>query len=737
MARFIDFQTNFSTGELDPLLRARVDIPQYANALAKATNVIIQPQGGVRRRPGTKHIFELPNSSTPSAANGVRLISFEFSVDDSYMLCFVAGRMYVVKDGALITNINGSGNSYLTVSDITGAMLSSICWTQSADTLIVVHPDLQPIKIVRGATDSSWTATTITLDSIPKYAFTQTFTNPATTLTPSAVAGNITLTAGAAVFHNGRTGTAQAGASTTITLDAGAVATDDIYNGASITITSGTGAGQTRIISDYVGSTKVATVSTSWTTTPNNTSVFSVTSQVDQYINASPQGRLRITKFISATSVEAITEFPFFNTTAVVSGNWELESGYEDVWSTSRGWPRSVSFHEGRLYFGGSKSRPSTIWGSKVALFFDFKPSEFLDDDAVEATLDTNQLNIIVDIISGRDLQVFTTGGEFYVPQQGTDPITPLTFTFKQVSRNGTRPGTRVESLESGSLFVQKQGKSLNEFLFSDTQLTYVTQRISLLSGHLLKDPTRLSLRRATSTDEGDLLLIVNETDGTIASYSILRSQQIVAPSEFTTDGEFLDVSVDVTDIYAIVKRVFNGTTRYFVELFDDNRLTDCAFIGGVAASASSLPHIGKSLNVICDGVPQSNETVSGGGSVTFDRASTVSYEVGLPITVYVKTMPVEVKLQTGTRVGFKKRIVEANVIVNNTQHLNINNQPVPFQNFDNPLLDIAIAPFTGIKRLNGIRGYTRDAVIEITQTLPLKMTLLGLEYKVAVNQGT
>jgi hypothetical protein len=737
MARFIDFQTNFSTGELDPLLRARVDIPQYANALAKATNVIVQPQGGVRRRPGTKHIFELPNSSTPSAANGVRLIAFEFSVDDSYMLCFVAGRMYVVKDGALITNINGSGNSYLTVSDITGAMLSSICWTQSADTLIVVHPDLQPIKIVRGATDSSWTATTITLDSIPKYAFTQTFTNPATTLTPSAVAGNITLTAGAAVFHNGRTGTAQAGASTTITLDAGAVATDDIYNGASITITSGTGAGQTRIISDYVGSTKVATVSTSWTTTPNNTSVFGVTSQVDQYINASPQGRLRITKFISATSVEAITEFPFFNTTAVVSGNWELESGYEDVWSTSRGWPRSVSFHEGRLYFGGSKSRPSTIWGSKVALFFDFKPSEFLDDDAVEATLDTNQLNIIVDIISGRDLQVFTTGGEFYVPQQGTDPITPLTFTFKQVSRNGTRPGTRVESLESGSLFVQKQGKSLNEFLFSDTQLTYVTQRISLLSGHLLKDPTRLSLRRATSTDEGDLLLIVNETDGTIASYSILRSQQIVAPSEFTTDGEFLDVSVDVTDIYAIVKRVFNGTTRYFVELFDDNRLTDCAFIGGVAASASSLPHIGKSLNVICDGVPQGNETVSGGGSVTFDRASTVSYEVGLPITVYVKTMPVEVKLQTGTRVGFKKRIVEANVIVNNTQHLNINNQPVPFQNFDNPLLDIAIAPFTGIKRLNGIRGYTRDAVIEITQTLPLKMTLLGLEYKVAVNQGT
>jgi|694.fasta_scaffold123506_2 hypothetical protein len=662
MPRFIDFQTNFSTGELDPLLRSRVDIPQYENALAKATNVIIQPQGGARRRPGTKHIFELPNSSTPSAANGVRLISFEFSVDDSYMLCFVAGRMYVIKNGAVITAINGGANNYLTVSAITGPMLSSLCWTQSADTLIVVHPDLQPIKIVRGGTDATWTASTITFDSIPKYAFTQTFTNPSATLTPSAVSGNITLTAGSSVFSS---------------------------------------------------------------------------THVNQYINVNPQGRIRITKYISGTVVEGITEFPFFNTTAVASGDWELETGYEDVWSSGKGWPRSVSFHEGRLYFGGSKSRPSTIWGSKVALFFDFKPSEFLDDDAVEATLDTNQLNIIVDIISGRDLQVFTTGGEFYVPQQGTDPITPLTFTFKQVSRNGTKVGTRVESLESGSLFIQKQGKALNEFLFSDTQLTYISQRISLLSGHLLKNPSRISLRRATSTDEGDLLLLINATDGSMAAYSVLRSQQIVAPSEFITDGEFLDVSVDVTEIYTVVKRVFNGTTRYFVELFSNDRFTDCAFIGGVASTATSLPHVGKSLNVICDGVPQGNETVSGAGSVTFDRASTTSYEVGLPMTVYLKTMPVEVKLQSGTRVGFKKRIVEVNVIVNQSQHLNINNQPVPFQNLDNPLLDIAITPFTGIKRLNGIRGYSREAVIEVTQTLPLKMTLLGLEYKVAVNQGT
>ena len=660
MARFVDVVSNFSTGELDPLLRSRVDLPTYSNSLAKATNVLIHPQGGLRRRPGTKHVLELPNSSTPSAGNGVRLVPFQFSVDDSYMLCFTHLRMYVIKAGAVVTNINTSGNDYL-VTGITSDMVDDMCWTQSADTLIVVHPDLQPVKIVRGASDSSWTASTITFDSIPKYAYTLSFSNPSATLTPSAVSGNITLTASSSVFS---------------------------------------------------------------------------ASDVNQYINVTPQGRAKIIQYVSGTVVNAVTEYPFFNTTAVASGSWERESGYVDVWSSGKGWPRTVTFHEGRLYFGGSKSRPSTIWGSKIGLFFDFVPTESLDDDAVEATLDTNDLNVITDIISSRDFQVFTTGGEFYVPQAGTDPITPLTFTFKNVSRNGIKPGTRVQSVESGSVYIQRQGKSLNEFVFSDTQLTYITQRISLFSGHLLKNPQRIALRKSSSTEDADLLLMTNVTDGSMAVFSVMRSQQVTSPSEFTTDGSFIDVGVDVNTMYSVVKRTFNGTVRYFVEMFDDSLFTDCAFSGGAASSKSSLPHEGKSLNVICDGVPQSNETVTS-GSITFDRSSSTSYEVGLPITVYVKTMPVEVKLQTGSRLSFKKRIVEISAVVRNTQHMLLNNQPVAFRLFDSALTNLPEPEFTGIKRVNGVLGYTREATIEVSQNLPLKMTLLGLDYRVAVHPGT
>jgi hypothetical protein len=230
--------------------------------------------------------------------------------------------------------------------------------------------------------------------------------------------------------------------------------------------------------------------------------------------------------------------------------------------------------------------------------------------------------------------------------------------------------------------------------------------------------------------------MIVNATDGTIAVYSMLRSQRIVAPSKFTTDGEFLDIGVDVTRIFTVTKRTFDETNKYFVEQFLDTIFTDCAFTGGAASGATGLPHGNADVNVITDGVPQSNETVIS-GNVDFDRASVTSFEVGLPFVVTAKTMPVEVRLQTGTRVAWKKRIAQVNAIVEKTQHLRINDQPIPFRNFDNPLLDLPVQEFTGIKTLDGVRGYDREVSIEITQNLPLKMNLLGVEYKVAVNQGT
>ena len=750
MSRIVQYQSSFTMGEFDPLVKGRVDIQQYQNALEKATNIVCIPQGAIERRPGTQFLLDITShlGSGITAQQGIRLIPFEFSTTDSFMLVFVKistassnnTRMFVFNNGTLVTNINGSGNNYLTLTfgDIS---FDKVSFTQSADTLIIVNEDLAPLKIVRGATNTDWTATTITLTS-PKYAFTLNTTTPSGTITPSSIDGTSDVTASTHVFHDGESDTAQAGGSNTITLHSGASSHDDIYNGSTIKITGGTGSGQTRIISDYVHSTKVATVSENWTTQPDNTSTFTITSMVGQYIQLiNGFGRAKIVEITSSTKVKTNVEVPFYNTSA--QSDYELEFGYEDVFSTDRGFPRSAVFHEGRLYFGGSKALPSALFGSKISDFFNFLESEGLDDDAIFALLSSDTVNAITGLRSGRDLQIFSTGNEWYVQQAESEPITPQNLTLKAATKSGSKENIMPVAAEGGTIFLQRSGKALREFLFSDVELSYQSNNISLLSSHLLKNPVKITFRRATSTDDGDLLIIVNGTDGTMAAYSIHRTQKVVAPSEFITDGTFEDCSVDINDIYVIVKRTINSTTKYYVELLDDDRTTDASFqlFDGsndgskpTSTTVSGLTHLeGETVEVIRDDIFLGTKTVSS-GQITIDQIPTTYVEVGLHYDVLAKTLPAEPRLSSGTMVGRKKRIVDASPILFQTQNIAINGKEVPLKQFPYTL-DSAETVFSGRKRVTPILGFSTEAQIEITQTKPLFFTLLGLEYNVSGSQ--
>ena len=659
MSRVVSIQTNFSAGEMDPLLRSRIDLAQYYNALETATNAFILPQGGAKRRDGLKYVTQLPGAANPQ--NGVRLIPFEFSADDSYMMCLVHQRIYIFRAGALVTGINGSGNDYLAVTSITSAMLPKLRYAQSADTIIFVHEDLPPLKIVRGGSHATWTASVLTFANTPQYAFTLATSNPAATLTPSAASGKITLTAGSSVFSSGH---------------------------------------------------------------------------VNQYINLNNTfGRVRIVEYVSGTVVKGYTEIAFFDTTALASGDWQLETGHEDAWSGSRGYPVSTTFHEGRLYFAGSKSLPTHFWGSVVNDFFNFDVGEGLDDRSISASITTDSLNSIVDIHSGRDLQVFTTGGEFYVPQNIGEPITPGNLTIKVATRNGIKPGVPVAGLDSGTLFIQRQGKQLNELLFTDVEQSYTTANISLLSGHLLKAPADMAIRRATSTEEADRLFIVNSTDGSLVVFSLLRAQQVVAPSQFTTDGEFEAVGIDVDTTYVVVKRTVNSTVVYYVEVFDSTLHTDSAVYSASASATGSAAHLeAKVLDVIVDGSVQSDKTVSS-GAVTFDRASGSNYEIGLPFTMTLKTMPLEPRLASGNLKGFKKRVLEVNAEVYESQAMTVQGQFVAFRQFGEDVLDIAIPKFTGVKTFGPLLGFVADGSITVSQTAPLNLHVLALDYKLSVGQ--
>ncbi len=656
MSRVIDIQNSFTSGELDPKLIARDDVKAYDAGLTTALNVVVLPQGGIKRRPGTKFITELGGSPE----NGIRLVPFEFNTSDAYLLAFTHNRMAVIKNGVLQTNIAGSGNNYLTTT-ITSAMLTKMCWVQSADTLIVTQEDIVPKKITR-TSDTAWTIADVTFTFNPQHAFTLTIenTSSAGTLTPSGTEGKITLT----TQHN-------------------------YWNA-----------------SDDIGS-------------------------FVNVIGSNQFGRAKIVAVDSATVAQALIEIPFFNTDALANADWEHETGYEDTFSGSRGYPRTATFHQGRLFFGGSKSRPSTIFASRINAFFDFNPGEGLDDDAFVATLDTNQLNTITDILSANYLQIFTTGGEFFAPQDFSDPLTPANFIAKLQSSHGSKENIRVQNISGSTIYIQRQGKALNEYIYDRGGDGYLTSQISLLSSHLLSTPIDMSIRKATSTDEGDRLLVVNN-DGTCAVYTLLRDQNIVAATQFTTDGLFLNVATVVSDQYVAVKRTINSANKYYIELFDEAFTLDSGVSGGAASSHSSGHLNQKTVKVIGDGVMQADVT-AGASTITFASSTSSSYQAGLDYTVTIKTLPIEPSIQGYASLrSFKKRVLEVNAFLNETQNLTINGNTIPIRAFGTDNLDVAVPEFTGTKTLHGILGFSLTGQITIGQSAPLKLHLLGMDYKVS-----
>ena len=139
--------TNFTAGELSPRLDGRTDLQKYFQGCKTLQNMVIHPHGGATRRPGTKFIAE-------TKSNGeARLIPFEFSTTQTYVLEFGNTYMRVYKDGGQVLN---SGTVVEISTPYSAAEANELKFTQSADILYIVHPSHQPRKLSRSS-HTSWT----------------------------------------------------------------------------------------------------------------------------------------------------------------------------------------------------------------------------------------------------------------------------------------------------------------------------------------------------------------------------------------------------------------------------------------------------------------------------------------------------------------------------------------------------------------------------------------------------
>lgn len=548
-------QLSFSKGEIDPALHARVDTVAYSTGLATCRNSIIKKQGGLANRPGTQYVNEVKTSSLT-----VRLIDFVFNDDQSYVLEFGNLYMRVYRAGARV-DVSGlsawnSGTAYIAGNVVSHSGTNYVCilastnntppnstywyalsgtifeiptpyatanlpdlkYTQSADSMVIVHPSYAPKELKRLG-HASW--------SLASIVFGATITGP-----------------------------------TNVFPDGGSIPPWNYYW--AVTAVKN---GEESIVSDTARSLLEPTVSVpivlSWASDPTVDS-FRI---YRKYQNNGAYGFVGTS--IQTSSGNSFTddgiEPDFLDTPPTNPG----------LFASSGNYPSAVAYAQQCLFFGGSTNKPETIWKSKVGFPKNFNVKTPINDDSpVTATIPGKKVSRILNLTEYGKLISLTSGGESILAGNVNGSVTPTDINAHFQSYHGSNGLRPIEA--DLLLYIQSRGSIVRGFEYSVNEDRYDGPDLSLLSAHLLQGHTIVDW--AYQTVPNSIIWVVRD-DGVLLGFTFVKEHEILAWHRHDTDGVVENVCVipedDEDSLYLVVKRTINGTTKRYIERMYTRQVDD------------------------------------------------------------------------------------------------------------------------------------------------------------------
>ena len=865
MARQTVAFTNFTAGELSPRLDGRTDLSKYFNGSKTLQNMVVHPHGGASRRPGTKFIHEVKASSAQT-----RLIPFEFSTTQTYVLELGNEYMRFYKDGGIITE----GNKTITaITKANPAVVTSSSHGYSNGDHVIISSVVGMVQVnnrtfkVANKTTNTFELQDVDGNNIDSSDNYQTYSS-------AGVANKIYEIATPYTTAN-------------IPTVKFAQSADIMY----------------LVHPSYAIRQLTRTGHTSWTltaptlTTSADKTVSGVTKANPGVVTTSADHGYTEGDFVTFTNIGGMTQLngnvykvgtvgssTTFNLQD--SGGTNLNTGSYGTFSaggsdtvnkltdpvlntTTDYYPSSVTFFEQRLVFAGSNNNPQSVWFSKSAAYTNFTTGAN-DTDAMVYTIASNKVNAIRFMSAQRSLIIGTVGGEFVVSASGTtSPITPTNIQIQRQTAHGAANQDAIQ-IENVTMFLQRAKRKIRELTYNLNIDQYQTQDMTLLAEHI----TDGGILEMAYQQEPDSILWCVRNDGTLLGFTYARAEEVVGWHKHVLGGVFGEATITVSDygniatgttititksdgssvtftseaaggtspsestgwrpnegnnttadniytavnahadftvanpsaavvtiketsktgtspisittsdttrlatanegqavvesvatiptdsnedqLYLIVKRTIDGTTRRYVEFlqnFDygtdqadgfyvDSGLT---YSGTSTTAITGLEHLeGESVTILADGSSHPVKSISSGpvmtgGSLTLDRSATKA-QIGLPYDSVLQTMRIESQSEEGTSQSRTKRINEVTIRLHETVGVEVgpslsDMERIPFRS-SAASMDTAVPLFTGDKQVEFRDDFNTDGYIFVRQTQPLPLTILSIYPRITVNSG-
>ena len=560
MARVAAELTNFTGGELSPRLDGRNDLTKYSSSCKRLDNFIIYPHGAAARRSGTTFVAEVADSD-----NKTRLIPFEFSTTQTYMLEFSNLKIRFYKDnGAILEGdktitaitqanpavVTSSSHGYSNGDEVLISSVSGMTEVNgkrflvagvTTNTFQLTDKDGTNINSTSYTAYSSGGVANKVYEIATPYTTAQLFdlkfaqsadvmyiTHPSHEVEKLSRTGHTSWTLSDVDFTKGPMQDAN---TTDTTLNPGQ---------------SAVGTGIALVASAVTGI--------------NGGSGFQST-DVGRFVFLSA-GYAKITAVTDTTNatITIITALDSASATA----DWRL-----GAFSDTTGHPSCVTFFEQRLVFAGTSEQPQAIFFSRSGDYENMDANiggTVADDDAIIYTIASNQVNAIRFMTATRTLIIGTAGGEFTVSGGGTDSaITPTNILIKKQSNHGA---ANVDSIAVGNatLFLQRAKRKLRELAYNFDVDGYLAPDMTILAEHI----TEGGITQMAYQQEPNQIIWGVRSDGELVGLTYQREQQVTAWHRHIFGGRFGNATITVTD-YAniadgtrIVFTKADGTTTTF-----------------------------------------------------------------------------------------------------------------------------------------------------------------------------
>ncbi len=617
--------------------------------------------------------------------------------------------------------------------------LDNLRFDQSADVLFIACEGFQQRRLERfDTTSKSWGISLYQPNDGPFRGI-----NVSTIkLTPSALTGDITLTASRALFDSGHVGGLFSITSIGQKVSAALTGADQFTDDDSMRII---GVANTRIFDVDITGTWVATITlqrsidetgawvdvTTYTTNQDTTHDDGLDNQIafyrigiktGDYTSGTPtvtlesssggiKGIVRVTAFTSVLSVAAAVLSNLGGTGA--TRDWQ-----EGSWSTFRGFPSAVAFYEGRLWWAGKGN-----WFASVSDAFDSFDEEVEGDSGpINRSLGAGPVDLVNWLLALQRLIAGTAGAEISARSTSFDePLTPSLFNLKDATTQGSAAVPAVK-VDSNGIFVQRGGTrvfelgftpsstAINFFDYAATDLTDIVPEIGepkIVRMAIQRQPdTRLHCVRS----DGTVGMLVREPDNEVLCWLDIETR-----SGDSVEDVVVLPGVIEDRVYYQVKRTVNGSTVRYLEKWALESETVGATLNKQADSfatftnsppAASVPAgtcshlVAETVVVWADGLCLKDAngdiatfTVDGDGGISALTNDGSSYTattgiVGLAYRGRFKSTKLAYASQLGTALNQRKRLSHLGMVMADTHAQGVKYGP-DFDTLDDlPLVD-------------------------------------------------